>query len=277
MRVTGEIERRDQLAVARCADQEVDVRRAHAVALLRHDHLPDRAVERDEIAERPHCADEVIALVVGIEDAAAIDLLDAVLDVVAPVGRRLPHRHLGTRAGCALRVGDAPGHGDFGAVGLLGDLGTAFEFRSALAEEGAEQAGAGRLLNLGLVMHDVDQRGEAHRVRKQNELLPGRRAGLADLGHELDALDPFGRREIDLARKGVQVPHGRFHDLLHAWVRRGRHLLDHGVGDGQRCVCAHRRSPLNRTVGPNDVGRSCLGDRPWAQIAHPTRAARCID
>ena len=146
------------------------------------------------------------------------------------------------------------------AAGGLGDLGAALELRRVLAEEGAEQAGAGRLLHLGLVVHDVDQRREAHRIRQQDEFLARRRARLAHLGHELDALDPFRRRQVHLAREGVQVAHGRFHDLLHARVRRGRHLLEHGIGDRLRCVFAHRRSPLSltgptgRALGPNPAG-----------------------
>src|SRR5258706_105879 len=78
--IAGEVERRHQLSVARRADQEVDVRGAHAVPLLRHDELPDRTVQRDEVAERLHRADEIVALGVALEDAAALDLLDALLD-----------------------------------------------------------------------------------------------------------------------------------------------------------------------------------------------------
>jgi hypothetical protein len=92
-------------------------------------------------------------------------------------------------------------------------------------------------------MHDIDEGGEADGVRQQNELLASRRAHLAHLGHELDALDPLARREVDLAREGVQVAHRAFHDLLHARIGRGGHLLDHGVGDVFRRVFAHGRSP----------------------------------
>ena len=244
MRIAGDVERGDELAVLGRADQEVDVGGPHAVPLLAHDHLPHGPVERDEIAQRPDGADHVVAVLVGAEDAAAIDLLDALLDVVAPIGGRLPHGDHGVRQRRALGVGDTAVEHDLGALRLLGDLGAFLEDRRVLAEEWTEQACACRLFHLGLVMHDVDERGKADRIRQQDELLPGRRAHLADLGHELDALDPLGGGQLHIAGEGMQVAHRRLHDLLHARVRRRGHLLEDSVGDVVRGVFTHGASPL---------------------------------
>src|SRR5262249_2341910 len=164
VRITGEIKRSDELAVTRRADQEVDVRRAHTVALLRHDHLSDGAIERNEVAERPYRPDEVVAVIIGSEDAAAIDLLDPVLDVVATVGGSLPHGHLGIWQGSATRIRDAAEKDHLDAFGFLRDLGAARERWGGLAEEGSEQTSARCLFDLGLVMHDVDKGGKSQGV-----------------------------------------------------------------------------------------------------------------
>jgi hypothetical protein len=121
----------------------------------------------------------------------------------------------------------------------LGDLGAVCELRRALAEERAQQAGVRGVLDRREIVQAVDQRGQSERVGQQNELLPLGRALLAYRGHELDALEPFGRGQVHLAREGVHVLHGRRHDRLEAGVGRGGHLLEDGLGDRLRGQLVH--------------------------------------
>jgi len=87
---------------------------------------------------------------------------------------------------------------------------------------GAEFAGL-------LVVQRVHDGGEPQDVGQQDELLPDRRAGLADLREIADAGQPFLGREVHLAGEGVQVTDRGLHDLLEARVRRVRHLRQRGV------------------------------------------------
>ena len=89
----------------------------------------------------------------------------------------------------------------------------------------------GGFLQRSGVVQAVDQRREAERIGQQDEFLPLRRTHLAGGGHEFDALDPFRRRQIDLAGEGMEVLDRRRHDRLQARVRRRRHLVEHGVRD----------------------------------------------
>ena len=93
-------------------------------------------------------------------------------------------------------------------------------------------------------MHDTNQGTQAQHVGKQDEFLAQRGAGLADRGHELDALQPLFRGQLDVTGKGVQMPHRRVHDLFHPRVRGVRHLPQRFVGDGQFVEVNHYTLPL---------------------------------
>ena len=114
----------------------------------------------------------------------------------------------------------------------------------------------GGVLQSGGVVQAVDQRREAERVGQQDEFLPFRRAHLAGGGHEFDALDPFRRRQIDLAGEGMEVLDRRRHDRLQARVRRRRHLVEHGVRDRFRRQLTHASLPELPAVF-SSAGRYC--------------------
>ena len=117
-------------------------------------------------------------------------------------------------------------------------------------------------------MHRIDQRADAQHVGQQDELLAERRAGLADRGEELDAGQPFRRRQAHVSGEGVQVPHRRVHDLLQARIRRVRHLRQCGFGDGVFVKVLHGTLLW--------LGRLSIAHRLWrATAALPTMPAGC--
>src|SRR5262249_3585759 len=147
-----------ELAIPGCADQKMDVRRAHAVSLLRQDHAAHGPVEGNIVAPRTHRPYQVPALVIAVEYAAAIHGLGVLLDIVEAVGRRLPHRDLCAREGLAGNRGDASEESDLAVACFPRDLRALLEGRCLLAEERSKQARTGCRLELGLVVHDVDER-----------------------------------------------------------------------------------------------------------------------
>ncbi len=79
------------------------------------------------------------------------------------------------------------------------------------------------LFHGGLVVHHVDESGQAQCVGEQDEFLPRRRAHLAHAREEIDGGKPFARRQLHLAREGVQMPDGRLHHHLEAGIIRCGH------------------------------------------------------
>ncbi len=249
MLVVTEIQRGDQLAIAVAADQEVDVRWPEAVALLRLHHLADRAIHRDGISKRTHGAEMVAALRVGAEVRAQVHHLCRILrlQVIQAVLAGLPHLHQRIGDRFAVVVGDAAVHHDLRHRRIRHDAGAERQLRRALAIERAEQAALRAKLARLLVVHRVDQRADAQHVGEQDELLAEWRACLADRGEELDAGQPFRRRQPHLAGEGVQVAHRGVHDLLQTRVRCVRHLLERGFGDGMFVKVLHGSAPGARS------------------------------
>jgi len=84
--VAGNIERRDQLAVSGSADHEMNVSRPEAVAFLGADHIADRSVHRDHVAEGTESAEIVAAVRVGTEASTQVHLRGVVqLQIVVTV------------------------------------------------------------------------------------------------------------------------------------------------------------------------------------------------
>ena len=275
MLVVAEVERGDQLAIAVAADQEVDVRRPEAVALLRLHHLADRPIHRDRIAERAHRAEMVAAVRIGAEVRAQVHHLGRILrlEVIQAVLAGLPHLHQCIRNRLAVVVGDAAVHHDLRHRRLRHDAGAERQFRRALAIERPEQAALRAEFARLLVVHRVDQRADAQHVGEQDELLAERRAGLADRGEELDAGQPLGRRQPHVAGEGVQMAHRRVHDLLQARVRRVRHLRECGFGDGGFVKVLHGTLLwLDRWSIAHPVGCSRL--RRFAAVRQPGPCGR---
>ena len=102
----------------------------------------------------------------------------------------------------------------------------------------------GAFLDRGGVVQAVDQCRQAERVGEQDAFLPRRRTDLADRGHEFDALDPFRRRQVDVAGEGMQVFHGGSHHLAHPRIRCRCHLFEHGIRNRFRRQLPHLHLPL---------------------------------
>ncbi len=85
------------------------------------------------------------------------------------------------------------------------------------------------------VMQGIDQAAQAQRIGKENKFLTDRRAGLPHVGKKRDSIQPFLRRQIHLAREGVQVPDQRIHNFFQARIAGSGHLLQRG----RPLLCAH--------------------------------------
>ena len=243
--VVAEIQRRHQFPMSRGPNQHMNMRRPHPMPSLGVHQPADRPVHRDRVALWPHGPEMIAAILVGAEIAAHVHgRALAFLEVVQPVLAGLPYLDQGVRQRRAIVAGDLTVDDDLLGGSVLDDLGAQGKIGGAFAEEGAEEA-ALRAQFLGLlVVQRVDDGAEAQYVGQQNELLPDRRAGLADGGQELQPLDPFGGRQVHLAREGVHVAHCRVHDLLQPRVRGGGHLFERGVGGGEFVEIGHDGLPL---------------------------------
>ena len=162
------------------------------------------------------------------------------LQVVQPIGVGLPDPDRSVRDAVAVAVQHLAIDDDFLVASLLHDLCPSRQFRRVFPIERAEQAGLGRGLGRGLVVQRIDEGRDAENVGQQDELLPDRGARVADGGKELDPLQPFGRGEVHLAGKRMQVLHRGFHDLTQPRIRCPGHLFEHGVGYGEFVQILHR-------------------------------------
>jgi hypothetical protein len=93
------VQRGHEFAVTGRAHQEMNVRRPVAVPLLRADHVANRTVHRDHVAQRQHGPHVVIAVRVGAELCA-------------------PATSLMRQAGRFLRQSIGVGHTDLPGIGI---------------------------------------------------------------------------------------------------------------------------------------------------------------
>ena len=138
---------RDQRLVARRADDEVNVRRAHGVAVEQLEQLAGRAVIRDGVARRPQAVQRVFAVGAGVEAAAQVHVrLLRVLLLVQTVRGRVPDVEFGALDGLAAdEVGDRAEHVRvIGVVEVVEDDRVAHvALGGVFAPEGAEDGGGG--------------------------------------------------------------------------------------------------------------------------------------
>ena len=124
-----------------------------------------------------------------------------------------------------------PVEDDFRAGAFGNDRVAQLHHRGVLAVERPEQARFRRGLRGAFVVQRVDERTQPQRVRQQYELLPVRRALLPDGGKEPNPVEPLLRRQIHFARKRVQMPDQRRHNLFESRIGVRNILLDRRIGD----------------------------------------------
>ena len=113
--------------------------------------------------------------------------------------------------------------------------------------ERAEHGGLGGAVALAVV-HRVDQHRDPEHVGQKDELLPGRRAFLADAGQEFDRIVPFVEAEIGLADEIVQRLYELFHQELDTRVRRLLEAADHGGGEFGVVELGHGCGPAEYAI-----------------------------
>ncbi|RWA53619.1 hypothetical protein AU476_13040 [Cupriavidus sp. UYMSc13B] len=136
-----------------------------------------------------------------------------VLHVVEAFGIRLPDLDLRARHGLAGDAANLAADIAWLAVHAVAHVVAEFILGCIVHIERAEHRGLGTAARFAVVLRG-HQRGQAKRVRQQDELLPAGVAGVAHLGQELDPRRPFFLGQLDVPPKGVQVLDQARHDLL---------------------------------------------------------------
>ncbi|MPN16772.1 hypothetical protein SDC9_164118 [bioreactor metagenome] len=99
---------RDQRAVARRLDHEMNMRGPPGMAARRPQHIPHRPIRRHGIGHGKNRPEECAPLCVGAKVAARLHGVIRALHVVEPLVVRLPGVHQGVGDGLVVQIG----HGD---------------------------------------------------------------------------------------------------------------------------------------------------------------------
>jgi hypothetical protein len=242
---------RDQRIVARHRHHEMDVGGAHVGAARRAHHAADRPVHGDRIGLRHHGPETEPAVLIGLEHGAQTRIVRVPagpLHVIEAFGVGLPDVDRRARDRLAGRRGDARRHVARLALGVVGDVGARRQPRRVGDVERPEHGLLGHALRPAVVLRHHELR-HAERVGEKDELLALAVAGVAGAGEELDAGEPLGLGETDVAREGMEMPDQARHDLLQARVGRVGKPAHRLLGDVGLIEVAH--GCLRRTIhGP---------------------------
>lgn len=243
-------------------DHDVDVGRAHGVAVHDLEKIPRGAVAGKAVGGGVEAVEPVLTLLVGTELATEVvgGLVLRILEVVLAVGRRLPDVENG--AGDGLAGGDVTDHtvhlGDaaVGGNAILDDAATELTERSVGRPKGAENGRGGRvdlaisdnlvgnlvdeaeegvLVNLAVnISHMSDLRLETQDIGDTVSLVAGLLAVTIDLTDSVDEVNgghPLIDGELDLTGEVVEVADQSAHNLAVAGGGIGADAVDDGVGE----------------------------------------------
>ena len=210
----------------------MDVRRAPGMPTGRTQHPADRPVGRDRVVDRPHGANEIQALRVGVEFAAHVQSAQAlVLRIVKTIRLRLPDIEQRAFDRVAVEI-EHPAADQGRCPGLVksGDVATRRQLGRAEPVERAKHRRLGGTIRFA-VADQVDDHRDPERVREQDEFLPLVAAHPTGFGQDLDRLEPLRLGQLDFLDEGVQVLDETQHDLPQPRIRRLRKSLQHLGGN----------------------------------------------
>ena len=192
----------------------------------------DRAIDRDLVVNGARGPDYIAAIGIAVEDAAHVQFFEfRPLRIVETLRIGLPHVEHGAGDRLAVHIEYAAGDDGRGAAfGAFGDVASLGQFRAAFAVKGSEDGGFGGSGRLAIA-DQIDQHGDAHGVRQQNEFLAFVGTHLAGGGEEFDGLQPFAFVETDVFDEGVNVLRQAQHDFAQARIGSALETAENFGGD----------------------------------------------